>query len=143
MLRGNHEDESTELTLALKLLIQRIRSASSEASELSLAQIAVIKRLESGEPATTADLARAEGMKAQSMGATVASLEMMGLVKRRRHATDGRQMLVELTGKGRSMWERGRAARRTWLAEAIAKLDAKEQSQVRAMTGLIRRLAEL
>jgi DNA-binding MarR family transcriptional regulator len=143
MPKRSHEDAATELSLALKLLIQRIRSTPSEANELSLPQIAVIKRLESGGPATTADLARAEGMKAQSMGTTIVSLEKMGMVERKPHPTDGRQMYIKLTAKGDALWKSSRSARRTWLAEAIARLDPAEQKNLPALTGLIKRLAEM
>jgi len=42
---------------------------------LAEAEISVLKRLELGGPATTADLARAERITPQSMGALVATLE--------------------------------------------------------------------
>ncbi len=143
MQKKKHQNDATELALALKLLIQRIRSAPSEAHELSLAQIAVIKRLDSGGSATTADLARAEGMKAQSMGTTIVSLEKLGIVERKPHPTDGRQIYIQLTARGDAMWKIGRDARRTWLAMAIAKLDATEQRNLPAVIGLIKHLAEM
>ncbi len=58
-------------------------------------------RLAKDGPATTADLARAESMKPQSMGTTIAALEEMGIVERKPHPTDGRQMNIELTAKRR------------------------------------------
>jgi len=103
----------------------------------------VMRRLDAEGPATTAELARAEGVKPQSMGATVAALEEMGIVERRPHPTDGRQMNIALTGKGTSMRKDARIAKQTWLAQAIAKLDAKEQKNLPAVTELIKRLAEL
>jgi hypothetical protein len=36
-----------------------------------------------------------------------------------------------------------RSAKRVWLAEAIAKLDAKEQKSLPAVTELVKHLAEL
>ena len=76
-----------------------------------------------GGPATTAELARAESMKPQSMGATVAALEEMGMVERKPHPTDGRQMNIELSAKGAAVRNSARDAKRTWLAQAIAQLD--------------------
>jgi len=142
--RKNYQHEATELALALRLLLQKVRAAvPSEAHELSLAQIAVIKRLASGGPATTADLARSEGMKAQSMGTIVASLERTGLVERTPHPTDGRQRHIGLTVRGEAIHKSDRKARRTWLAQAIAKLDDAEQKSLPAVTALIKHLAEL
>ena len=100
-------------------------------------------RLDTEGPATTAELARAEGVKPQSMGAAIAVLEEMGLVERKPHPTDGRQMNIALTARGVSVRKDARAAKRTWLAEAIGKLDATEQKKLPAVTALIKRLGEL
>ena len=142
--RKNHEHDATELVLALGLLIRRLRSAvPSESHELSWTQMGVIRRLDNGGPATTADLARAEGVKPQSMGATVAALEEMGIVERKPHPTDGRQMNIALTAKGAMMRKNTRIAKRTVLAQAIEKLNAEEQKKLPAVTELLKRLAEL
>jgi DNA-binding MarR family transcriptional regulator len=144
MTRESHEHDATELVLALGLLVRRLRSAvPSESLELSWAQMGVMRRLDKEGPATTAELARAEGVKPQSMGATVAALEGMGIVERKPHPTDGRQMNIALTAKGASMRKKTRIAKQTLLAQAIAKLDAKEQKKLPAVTELIKRLAEL
>ena len=52
---------------------------------------AVLKRLAKAGPATAADLARAEGMKPQSVGVIIVALEKMGMVERKSYPTDGRQ----------------------------------------------------
>jgi DNA-binding MarR family transcriptional regulator len=139
----NHDDVASELALAIGLLVRRLRSAApSESNECSWTQKAVIVRLAADGPATTADLARAEGVKPQSMGAALAALEEMGIVERRPHPTDGRRMNIALTAKGSSMLRKVRLAKRTRLAEAIAKLDAKEQDKLPAVVALIKRLGE-
>jgi DNA-binding MarR family transcriptional regulator len=144
MSQKKHETAATELALALGLLVRRVRSAApSESREVSWTQMAVIRRLDIEGPATTADLARIEGVKPQSMGATVAALEAMGIVARKPHPTDGRQMNIALTEKGTRMRKDARIAKQTWLAEAIAKLDTSEQKNLPALTELIKRLAAL
>jgi DNA-binding MarR family transcriptional regulator len=143
MPKKSHEAEATELALALSLLVRRLRStAPSEAHELSWTQRCVMARLESDGPATTAELARAEGVKPQSMGATIASLEELGIVQRKAHATDGRQVNIALTAKGVALRKETGNAKRTWLAEAIEKLAPEEQKRLPAVTDLIKRLAE-
>jgi DNA-binding MarR family transcriptional regulator len=144
MPRKNHEHDATELVLALGLLIRRLRSAvPSDSHELSWTQMGVIRRLDNEGPATTAELARAEGVKPQSMGATVAALEERGILERKPHPTDGRQMNIALTAKGATMRKNARIAKRTLLAQAIEKLNAEEQKKLPAVTELIKRLAEL
>lgn len=138
------EHAATELALALGMLVRRLRSTvPAESHELSWAQMGVMRRLDTDGPATTADLARAEGVKPQSMGAIVAVLEEKGIVERKAHPTDGRQMMIALTAKGASVRKDSRIAKRAWLAEAIGKLDAREQKSLPAVTELIKRLAEL
>jgi DNA-binding MarR family transcriptional regulator len=140
----SHEGAATELALALGVLVRRIRTATPlESHELSWTQKAVMMRLDTEGPATTAELARAEGVKPQSMGATVASLEQMGIVERKAHPTDGRQMHIALTAKGANLRRDVGLAKRTWLAEAIEKLDSTEQKNLPAMIALMKRLGEM
>lgn len=140
----DNEAAIAELTLALGLLVRRIRSAApSGLAELSWTQKAVMARLEKDGPATTAELARAEGIKPQSMGTAIATLEEMGLVERKAHPTDGRQLHIEVTTQGAAMRQSAKDAKRTWLAQAIAKLDKPEQATLFAAGEIIKRLVEL
>jgi DNA-binding MarR family transcriptional regulator len=142
MTRKTLEISVIELTQAFGLLVRRIRAASAS-HELSLTEFAVMARLANDGPATTADLARAEAMKPQSMGTTIAALEEMGLVERKPHPTDGRQMNIELTAKGGALRKSSKDAKRTWLAQAIAQLDDKERETLFEAGEIIRRLVKL
>lgn len=143
MRRKSHEEIAAELALAFGHLVRRLRSAApSETRELPWTQKAVLLRLESDGPATTADLARAEAVKPQSMGATIAALEELGMVERKPHPTDGRQMLVGLTERGAAIRKDVRVAKQALIANAIAKLDPSDQQQLPALTELIKRLGE-
>ena len=135
------EAELMDFTQAIGLLVRRVRAAG-RTHELSLTESAVLGRLDREGPATTAELARAEGMKPQSMGATVATLEEMGMVERTPHATDGRQMIVALTSKGAAVRKRVKDAKHTWLAQAVKKLDKREQETLFAAGEIIKRLAQ-
>jgi DNA-binding MarR family transcriptional regulator len=126
---------------AIGLLVRRVR-AEAASHELSLTEAAVMARLAKDGPATTADLARAEGMKPQSMGTTIAALEEMGMVERKPHPTDGRQVNIELTGKGAAVRESAKDAKRIWLAQAIAQLDKQEQETLFAAGEIIKRVVE-
>ena len=99
-------------------------------------------RLDKDGPATTADLARAEGMKPQSMGTTIAALEEMRMVERKPHPTDGRQVHIALTAKGVAVRKSAKDAKRTWLAQAVAQLDEGERVTLFKAAEIIRRLAE-
>jgi DNA-binding MarR family transcriptional regulator len=132
------EEAVAELLAAMGQLVRRLRA---ESDELSWSQVAIMVRLEAGAM-TTADLARAEGMKPQSMGASLAQMEEEGLVRRKAHPTDGRQILFELTPAGVEGRYRRRLAKREWLLSAIAKLDRDEQKTLFAATDVIKHIAE-
>lgn len=127
---------------AVGLLIRRVRAAAG-AQELSMTESAVLKRLANNGPASTADLARAESMKPQSMGATIAALEERGLVERQPHPVDRRQMNIGLTSEGAAVRKRAGDAKRTWLAHAIAQLDEDEREMLFKAGEIIKRLGEL
>lgn len=134
------EEAVLDLTQAIGLLVRRTRS-ESHADELSMTESVVISRLANEGPATTAALARAEGMRPQSMGTTIAALEDMGLVRRTPHATDGRQMLIELTPKGAQMRKKTREAKQLWLSRALSELDADERDTLFKAAAIMRRIA--
>lgn len=131
----------TELTLAVGQLLRRLRSETN-ADGLSWSQTAALARLTRGGPMTTADLARAEAVKPQSMGATLAELEREGLVARQPHPTDGRQVLFAPTEAGLAARRQRSAAKQKWLMAAMAGLDADERRLLVAAIPLIKRLSE-
>jgi DNA-binding MarR family transcriptional regulator len=141
MTRKTLEIEVADFTQAVGLLIRRVRAAAAS-HDISLTEAAVMSRLAKDGPATTAELARAEGMKPQSMGTTIASLEEMGMVERKAHPTDGRQVNIELTAKGAAVRKSAKDARRTWLAQAIAQLNEEDRETLFKAGEIIQRLAE-
>jgi DNA-binding MarR family transcriptional regulator len=130
-----------DLTLAIGQLIRRLRFAANP-GEMTLSQSSALARLEREGPMTTADMARAESMKPQSMKAILASLEEEDCVERQPHPTDGRQILFVLTPKGLEERRRHTVAKREWLIEALAKFDEAEIQMLAAAIPLIRRLGD-
>ena len=130
-----------DLLLAVGQLVRKIR-AETNSGELNLSQLSTLARLDRAGPMTTADLARAESMKAQSMGTILADLEQEGLVKRRPHPTDGRQMLIALTDAGLEARRRRGLAKREWLLAALSKLSSDEQQAVMSAVAIIKRLGD-
>lgn len=141
MIQNTLDTAVSDFAHSIGILVRRVRAAAAS-HELSLTEAAVMKRLDKNGAATTADLARAEGMKPQSMGTTIAALEEMGIVERRPHPTDGRQVNIVLTDKGTALHKQTRAVKLTWLAEAIAQLDKQEQETLFAASEIIKRLVK-
>ena len=140
-MKRSIDAEADDLLQAVGLLVRRVR-AVAESHELSLSESSVLKYLATNGPATTADLARAEKVKPQSMGATVGALEERGLIDRQPHPTDGRQMLIHLTREGVALRENRKSAKRTWAAQAVARLSKEDREMLWRAVHVMRRLAE-
>jgi len=103
----------------------------------------VVIRLERDGPATVSALARAEGVRQQSMGATISALEAAGLVKGSSDPADGRQTILSLTDACRKLIQAERAAKEDWLFRAIqTKLSSAEQKQLASALELLKRIAD-
>ena len=129
----------SDFAQAIGLLVRRARAAGAS-EELSWTEGSVMSRLAKDGPATIAALARAEGIKPQSMGTTVATLEERGIIERKPHPTDGRQVNIELTAKGAVVRKSVRDAKQTWLVNAIAALNEQERETLFAAGEIIKRL---
>jgi len=141
-------DDSTAHALAaeLRVLIGRLRRRLREQAdpgELTWSQTSVLSLIDREGPATVTALARAEGVRPQSMGATIAGLEAAGLVTGSPDPSDGRQTILSLTPACREWVQAGRAAREDWLFRAIqAELSADEQAKLSGVVDLLRRIAD-
>ena len=131
-----------ELRVLMGKLRRRLRE-QAHSEDLTGSQKAVLIHLDRDGPATVTTLARAEGVRPQSMGATVSVLEAAGLVNGAPDPTDGRQTILSLTAACREMIKAGRAAREDWLFHAIqANLAPAEQDELASAIALLKRLAE-
>jgi DNA-binding MarR family transcriptional regulator len=110
--------------------------------ELTQPESSALSRLTRDNAMTVADLARAEEVRPQTMGAVVGSLERRGLIKRHRDRTDGRRVLLTVTKPGRAVIER-RTPQGDQLAEALSSgFTDEELEQIVALAPLLGRLAD-
>jgi DNA-binding MarR family transcriptional regulator len=134
------------LAAEMRTVFRRLKLRAREhggGGNLTPSQTSVLLRLELDGPATVSSLARAEGMRPQSMSAIVAPLQKAGLVRGAPDPRDGRQTLMSLTPKCLKRLQDGRAARQDWLAAIVSeKLSAQEQERLRAAFALLARLVE-
>jgi DNA-binding MarR family transcriptional regulator len=140
MPRKSIDASVTELAHAVGLLVRRVR-ATATAEGLSMTESIVIARLAQEGPTTTAELARLEGMRPQSMRTTVSALEKMGIVERKAHPTDGRQVFIALTRHGAELRKTAKDTKQTWLAQAVAQLPAADRDTLFAAGDIMLRLA--
>ncbi|MFJ3533276.1 MarR family winged helix-turn-helix transcriptional regulator [Streptomyces sp. NPDC090132] len=119
---------SREVRTVIGRLRRRILNAA-EAEDITFGQESVLTRL-SGNPGITAsELATAEGVRHQSVTATLASLAALGLVERRPDPDDGRRLLVALTEAGHQRVAEGRQTRQEWLAAELQERCTEEERQ--------------
>lgn len=132
-----------EFARAVSLLVRRVRAdAPPELRDFTWTQKSVIVLLENG-PATSAELARREGVSPQSMGVAIAQLEDMGLVERKPHPTDGRQMMIKLTAKSVALRKRVNEAKQTWLSRIFEGLEKKERETLFKAAKVMKRMVEM
>jgi DNA-binding MarR family transcriptional regulator len=131
-----------ELRSILSKLKRRLREHGGR-NDLTPSQSSVLLRLERDGPATVSSLARAEGMRPQSMSAIITPLQEAGLVKGAPDTNDGRKTLMSLTKKCLKGLEEGRAARQDWLTATLQeKLSAQEQETLAVAMELLARLVD-
>jgi DNA-binding MarR family transcriptional regulator len=139
--RQSSDRLAAELRRVFTKLKRRLREQTQQ-SDLTSTQTIVLLRLEKDGPAPVSTLARAEGMRPQSMSAAVKGLLDAGLVKGSADPCDARQTLMSLTPKCKQWLQNGRAARQDWLSSAIeSELNATQQAQLAAAIALMERLA--
>jgi DNA-binding MarR family transcriptional regulator len=133
---------AADLRAILGKLKRKLREHGGR-SDLTPSQVSVILRLEIDGPITVSSLARAEGMRPQSMSAIVTSLLDAGLVSGSPDPKDARQTLMALSRKCQKFLKEGRAARQDWLTTTIQeKLSIQDQEKLAAVLQLLARLVE-
>jgi DNA-binding MarR family transcriptional regulator len=111
--------------------------------DLTISQVAVLSQLDRNGPMGVTDLAKAEGMRPQSMGAIVAFLEAAGHVSGAPDPADGRRTILSLTPTCLAWIAEARAARRDWLLQTIEKeLTATEQEELARAITLLNRIVD-
>lgn len=143
-------EPGTEHSLALagdvRAIVGRLRRRLSEeanSGDFTPSQVSAIRRLALDGPMTLTTLARAEGMRPQSMGAIVTVLESEGIVSGEPHPTDGRQTILSVTSSAMATIRASSAAKDDWLSGVIdERLGMDEQAELARGIDLLRRLLE-
>ena len=131
---------ASSLRISVMRLARRLRLERT-ADDLTLNQLAVLGTLDRSGPLSVGELAKVEKVKPPSMTRTVACLEEAGLVTRRGHVTDRRQVVVELTAEARDVLAADRHRRDAWLAQRLIALDPGELDLLRRVAPLLERMA--
>ena len=134
-------DFPAELRLAIGRLARRLRQDG--AIGLTPSQLSALVGIEAeDEGRKLGELADLEGVSAPTMTKIVASLERDGLVERSEDASDRRCIRVRVTVDGREALSRARARGTVALSGLLDSLTARERETLRAVTPLLKRLAD-
>lgn len=136
------ETLAVEIRAVHRILKLRVREHGGS-KDLTPSQVSVLYRLEKEGPATSSSLARAEGMRPQSMSEIIAPLQESGLISGSPDPNDGRQTIMSLTPKCVKWIQEGRAASHDWLTAMISqKLSVQDQQKLLDALGPLRQLLE-
>jgi DNA-binding MarR family transcriptional regulator len=132
---------ASELRFSVARLSRRLRSEREPDNPLSVVALSALGILFREGECTVGTLAAHERVQPPSMTRTVNCLVEDGYVARRPHETDGRQVLVDLTDRGREILLADRRRRDAWLAQRLRELTPDERALLREAAPLIQRLA--
>jgi DNA-binding MarR family transcriptional regulator len=127
--------------LARRLRVERLGLGGTE-TVLSDIQLAALAALERHDSMTPGELAEHEKVQPPSMTRVITVLEERGLVRRKPHATDRRQVLLTVTADGRDVVQRVRRRREAWLAQRLQELAPDERQILRAAAPILEKISQ-
>ncbi|WP_406503908.1 MarR family winged helix-turn-helix transcriptional regulator [Streptomyces sp. NBC_00212] len=131
-----------DLRVVFSRLRRRLREVA-DTQDLTPSQVSALTLIDKGGAASASALAAVEGVRPQSMAATLAALDQQGLIQRSPDPEDGRRQLVTLTGAGRERAEGNRQARAEWLTQAFQdRYTEEERATITEAMALLERLAQ-
>ena len=132
---------AAELRVAILHTSRRLRFERGT-DDITPGQYTVLAVLDRHGPLTPREIAVHEKVRPPSMTRTLAGLEGLGLVARTGHPTDGRQVLMSLTERGKQEVVETRRRRDAWLARRLATLAPAERDVLARAAAILIRVAE-
>ncbi len=91
---------------------------------------------------TPGALAAKERVQPPSMTRVIASLTDLGLVERKPHPTDGRQIIVSLSEAGRALIADETNAREAWMTEQLSGLTEDQIVVLTRAVGIMKQIVD-
>jgi DNA-binding MarR family transcriptional regulator len=125
-MQGKSKHTVADLLNSAAIHLLREAAEQDRAAGLSRARLSALSVVVFGGPLTLGALAEAEHVRPATMTGIVTGLEEAGLVRRKKHGSDGRAVLVEATAAGKRLLARARSKRIDAIAERLGDLSSEE-----------------
>jgi DNA-binding MarR family transcriptional regulator len=131
-----HTLRQTVLRLARRVRAERADDAMSDG------RLSVLFILVNEGAQTLGSLSEFERVTPPSMNRTINALVEQGFVTRESDATDGRKVVIDVTGAGRRLVKETRRKRDAWFSSRLAALTPEERAALDAAAPVLRKLAD-
>jgi DNA-binding MarR family transcriptional regulator len=128
-----------DLRISITRLSRRLRGQGT--SQLSVTQHAALAVVERHHGMTPRELAEHEKVQPPSMTRVIAALEEQKLLARSPHPTDGRQVILNVTDKGRELLKEQRRRKQAWLSQRLDELTPQERAILRQAAPILEKLS--
>ncbi|GAA3198861.1 MarR family winged helix-turn-helix transcriptional regulator [Microbacterium terregens] len=131
--------EASDLRIAVFRLARRMRTERAVDS-MSDGQFAVLAVLSVHGAHTLTELADRERVSAPSMNRTVNCLQEAGYISRSADESDGRKVVIDLTGEGRTVVDETARRRDAWVEGALAEIGSDERVILASAAAIMQRM---
>src|SRR4051794_4376614 len=138
--RGTADELARTLREAIQRLNRRVRQTRA-VGDLTFSQLSALTSLQLAGALTPRELADVERVQPPTMTKIVGKLEERGLVVRTPHPTDGRQVILAPTERGRAMYAQFEKVRNEWLAAQLAALSVDDREVLARAADILRQVA--
>jgi len=133
---------ASSLRVSIARLHRRLRTEDVDDLGVSVGGVAVLAVLYRQGEQSIGQLAAAERVQPPSMTRTVGCLERDGYVERHPHPTDGRQVMVRLSGAGEELLAAERRRRDAWVTRHLRALSPEDRALLRSAAPILERLSQ-
>ncbi|MCW2913957.1 MAG: transcriptional regulator, MarR family [Actinomycetia bacterium] len=136
----SHSGLAEDLRISIARLSRRLRRQGSHS--LTITQYAALAAVNQHSSMTPRELAEHEKVQPPSMTRVIAALEEQGLLERKPHPTDGRQVVLNATDRGRALVKEERRRKEAWLSQRLKELTPEEQAILRQAAPILQKLSK-
>jgi len=129
-----------DLRISIARLSRRLRAQGG--SSLSATQHAALAAIDRHRSMTPGELAEHEKVQPPSMTRVITALEDQRLLIRSPHPTDGRQVVLNVTDKGRGLLKEERRRKEAWLSRRLQELTNEERAILRQAAPILEKLSK-